>query len=55
MLDLRNTTPSQKVEQTKVQLRIKNVSINIDNNVSVKDIKKLSKEVPVINFKRLVY
>lgn len=54
-LDASNTTLNQQVEQTKLQLKIKNAKINIDNNVSIKDIKKLSKEVSEIHFKRFIY
>ena len=48
-------TTNQRVEKTKVQLVIKNTKINIDNNISIKDIKRLSKEVIEINFKRFIY
>ena len=54
-LDTNYTTLNQRVEQTKVQLKIKNAKINIDNNVTIKDIKKLSKEVTEIHFKRFIY
>lgn len=54
-LNITNTTPNQRVEQTKVQLQIKNAKINIDNNISIKDIIKLSKEVQEIHFKRFIY
>lgn len=54
-LDTSNTTLNQRIEQTKLQLKIKNTKININNNVSIKDIKKLSKEVSEIHFKRFIY
>lgn len=54
-LNTNNLNQNQKVEQTKIQLKIKNVKINIDNNVPIKDIKKLSKEASEISFKRFIY
>ena len=54
-LNTNNLSQNQKVEQTKIQLKIKNVKINIDNNVPIKDIKKLSKEASEIHFKRFIY
>lgn len=55
LLDKKNLTTQQLKEKTKLTLKIKNISINLDNNITIKDIKNIALEHKEISFKRLVY